>query len=177
MPTARGRCAVWAGACGAGLATEPRRTLLLLCCMMEQDDDERVRCVSLRRRGYVSGYAFAQSNTTVDVSRRCVKPLCWTARAPQTLSRTVAGTSKPPLPRAVARAGSERRQRAALGSPFRSCSGTPGTTCRPLRRRRGRDEAFGILGGPSAHGLVQPVRPEDPGPTGSIRQASQACRS
>ena len=32
VPTARGRCAVWAGACGAGLATEPRRTLLLLCC-------------------------------------------------------------------------------------------------------------------------------------------------
>ena len=119
--------------------------------------------LSLRRRGYVSGYAFAQSNTTVDVSRRCVKPLRWTARAPQTLSRTVAGTSKPPLPRAVARAGSERRQRAALGSPFRSCSGTPGTTCHPLRRRRGRDEAFGILGGPSAHDLVQPIRPEDPG--------------
>ena len=123
----------------------------------------KLRALSLRRRGCVSGCVFTSVTHDVDVATGCVKRLCWTTRAPQTLSRTVAGTSKPPLPRAVARAGSERRQRAALGSPFRSCSGTPGTTCRPLRRRRGRDEAFGILGGPSAHGLVQLVRPEDPG--------------
>eukprot|EP01045_Picozoa_sp_COSAG04_P021001 COSAG04_NODE_2214_length_4517_cov_2.251019_2_plen_198_part_00 len=61
--------------------------------------------MTLRRRGCVSGCVFSRVTHEVDVATSCVKRLCWTARAPQTVPRTVAGTSKQPLPRAVARAG------------------------------------------------------------------------